>query len=175
MLVFGRGLPRRFNLRNFRNSPWFVRDKWDLSIWKGLKEGGWQAWGWHRRQQAEVELTLHFLRNRTVLVTEYEWWPALFSPPPFPSVNWNSVRWLSVQHWNEIKDVKTLIVFKDWSTLILRMCFGGGGGWARGPCGCIHVIWDSWTLWWSLQYFDVYETFVNTLYTVLAVWSKLKL
>ena len=98
-----------------------------------------------------------------------------FFPPPFSSVNWNSVRWLSVQHWNEIKDVKALIVFKDWSTLILRMCFGGGGGWARGPCGCIHVIRDSWTLWWSLQYFDVYETFVNTLYTVLAVWSKLKL
>lgn len=97
-----------------------------------------------------------------------------FSPPSSPSVNWNSVRWLLVQHWNEIKDVKALIVFKDWSTLILRKCFGGGG-WALGPCGCIHVIWDSWTLWWSLQYFDVYETFVNTLYTVLAVWSKLKL
>lgn len=174
MLVFGRGLPRRFNLRNFRNSPWFVRDKWDLSIWKGLKEGGWQAWGRHRRQQAEVELILHSTeQNRSC----YRVWVVTspFFPPPFPSVNWNSVRWLSVQHWNEIKDVKALIVFKDWSTLILRMCFGGGGGRARGPCGCIHVIRDSWTLWWSLQYFDVYETFVNTLYTVLAVWSKLKL
>lgn len=40
-----------------------------------------------------------------------------------------------VQHWNEIKDEEALIVFKDWSTLILCMCFREGVGGHLGLAG----------------------------------------
>lgn len=113
MLMFCRGLPRKFNLSNFRNGPWFVRDNEIRSeCLKGARRMKIWRLAWEDESRGGPGFPFSMGQDLSDCIVWVMASSCLCSPFPqlIKTTKWF---WSFLQNHSEIKDVDALTVLWD--------------------------------------------------------------